>query len=76
MANYDFEYDAGKGLNSGRAWDKKYISQSSQMPLERNKMKSYTIGKSTRERELTKKGNFISMMSHVPASVRIEHPKF
>lgn len=33
MAHYDFEYDAGKGLNTGRAWDKKYISNSSKMPL-------------------------------------------
>ena len=75
MANYDFEYDAGKGLNSGRAWDKKYISQSSQMPLEKNKMKSYTIGRNSREKE-TKRGTFVSMMSQVPASVRLSHPKF
>lgn len=33
MAHYDFEYDAGKGLNSGRAWDKKYIGKCSQMPM-------------------------------------------
>ena len=33
MAHYDFEYDAGKGLNSGKAWDKKAIVKSSQMPL-------------------------------------------
>lgn len=75
MAHYDFEYDAGKGLNSGRAWDKKYIEKSSQMPLEKNKMKSYTITKSSREKE-QKRGTFISTMSQVPASIRMSHPKF
>lgn len=50
MAHYDFEYDAGKGLNSGRAWDKKYIGKSSQMPMERNKMKSFTIGRSDKQK--------------------------
>ena len=48
MASYDFEYDAGKGLNSGRAWDKKTLLRSSQMPLEKNKMKSYTMARSSR----------------------------
>ena len=75
MQNYDFEYDAGKGLNSGRAWDKKYISQSNKNPLEKNKMKSFTIGRSTKDKE-QKRGNFITMMSHVPATVRMNHPKF
>ena len=75
MAHYDFEYDAGKGLNSGRAWDKKHTSQSCQMPLEKNKMKSYTMGKNSRERE-AKRGSFVSMMSQVPAPVRLAHPKF
>lgn len=75
MAHYDFEYDAGKGLNSGRAWDKKLISQSNQMPLEKNKMKSYTLAKSTRDIE-KKRGTFISTMTNVPASFKMNHPKF
>ena len=48
MASYDFEYDAGKGLNSGLAWNKKHIAESCQRPLEKNKMKSYTMNKATR----------------------------
>ena len=43
MAHYDFEYDAGKGLNSGLVYMKKNINKSSTQPLEKNRMKSYTI---------------------------------
>lgn len=75
MAHYDFEYDAGKGYNSGRAWDKKNIISSSQMPLEKNRMKSYTIGRSSRQKE-QKRGSFASTMSFAPASVKMNHPKF
>ena len=70
LAHYDFEYDAGKGLNSGRAWEKKYLQKCSQMPLEKNKMKSYTMVKSSRQTE-GRRGTFVSMMSQVPSSVRI-----
>ena len=48
MAHYDFEYDAGKGLHSGLAYMKKNIMDSSNRPLEKNKMKSYTMAKSSR----------------------------
>ena len=48
MAHYDFEYDAGKGLNSGLAYKKKNTRSSSHQPLERNKMKSYTMANSKR----------------------------
>lgn len=75
MASYDFEYDAGKGLNSGLSYMKKNIMDSSNRPLEKNKMKSYTIGKADRTIE-QKRGNFISMMTNVPASIKINHPKF
>ncbi len=33
MAHYDFEYDAGKGLNTGLAYMKKNIIDASQRPL-------------------------------------------
>ncbi len=33
MAAYDFEYDAGKGLNSGLAYMKKNIIESGSRPL-------------------------------------------
>ena len=33
MAHYDFEYDAGKGLNSGLAYMKKNLMKSSMQPL-------------------------------------------
>lgn len=49
MAAYDFEYDAGKGLHSGLAFMKRNIAESSQRPLEKNKMKSYTITKASRD---------------------------
>jgi len=48
LAHYDFEYDAGKGLSSGRGWEKKQIEKSSSNPVEKNKMKSFTIGRSSR----------------------------
>ena len=50
MANYDFEYDAGKGLHSGLSYMKKNIMNSCKQPLEKNKMKSYTINKASREK--------------------------
>ncbi len=49
MAHYDFEYDVGKGMHSGLAYMKKNIIKSSKQPLDKNKMKSYTIGVSTRD---------------------------
>ena len=48
MANYDFEYDAGKGLHSGLSYIKKNILESTKRPLEKNKMKSYTMAVATR----------------------------
>jgi hypothetical protein len=75
MASYDFEYDAGKGLHSGLSYMKKNIIDSCNRPLEKNKMKSYTIAKADRATE-QKRGNFISTMSNVPASIKIIHPKF
>ncbi len=75
MAKYDFEYDAGKGLNSGLAYMKKNIIASYQQPLERNRMGSYTIGRATKERD-TKRGQFKNLMSQVPTAVRISMPKF
>lgn len=33
MANYDFEYDGGKGLNSGKAWLKQKIQESRKNPI-------------------------------------------
>jgi len=33
MAHYDFEYDAGKGLNSGLSYVKKNLIDSSKRPL-------------------------------------------
>lgn len=48
MAHYDFEYDAGKGMQTGLSYMKKNILNSSQQPLEKNRMKSYTIGNSSR----------------------------
>lgn len=48
MAHYDFEYDAGKGLHTGLSYMKKNIIESSQRPLEKNKMKSYTMAQSNR----------------------------
>lgn len=50
MAHYDFEYDAGKGLHTGLAYMKKNIMDSSKRPLEKNKMKSYTMAVSDREK--------------------------
>jgi hypothetical protein len=75
MAHYDFEYDAGKGLHSGLAYMKKNIINSCGRPLERNKMKSFTMGKSGRENE-QKRGTFVSMMTNIPTPVRIAHPHF
>lgn len=75
MAHYDFEYDAGKGLHTGLAYMKKNIMDSCKRPLEKNKMKSFTMAHSNREKE-QKRGTFINMMSNTPASVRINHPKF
>jgi len=49
--------------------------ESNQRPLEKNKMKSYTMVKATREKE-GKRGTFISMMSNTPASLKIAMPKF
>ena len=48
MAHYDFEYDGGKGYQSGRSYTKKNIISSMQNPIEKNKMGSYTIGRSSR----------------------------
>lgn len=50
MAHYDFEYDAGKGLHSGLAYMKSKLIPSSQRPLEKNKMKSYTMTTASREK--------------------------
>ena len=75
MASYDFEYDAGKGMHTGLAYMKKNIAESCQRPMEKNKMKSYTITRASREVE-QKRGTFISMMSNTPASVKMSHPKF
>lgn len=73
MAHYDFEYDGGKGLNSGTSWMKNRIQQSSKTPMEKNRMKSYSFGK---ENRCQKKGEFSGMMERKPAPLRIEHPKF
>ena len=54
---------------------KKNIADSHKRPLEKNKMKSYTMAVATREKE-QKRGTFISMMSNNPAPVRINVPKF
>lgn len=62
-------------MNSGLSFMKKNIVESCKRPLEKNRMKSFTVGRADREKE-QKRGNFISMMSNVPASVRIAHPKF
>lgn len=51
MANYDFEYDGGKGYHSGQAFMKKNIINSMNNPLEKNKMGSYTISKTSKDRE-------------------------
>lgn len=75
MAHYDFEYDAGKGLNSGLSYMKKNIIESMKRPLQKNKMKSYTMNKATRDAE-QKRGTFLNMMSNAPAPVRMNHPKF
>ena len=48
MASYDFEYDAGKGLHTGLAYMKKNIMESCNRPMEKNKMKSFTMGKANR----------------------------
>lgn len=73
MAHYDFEYDGGKGLHSGTAWQKSRIKEASSIPVEKNKMRSYSIGKSTRDE---KRGFFENTMSMRPAPVRIQHPRF
>lgn len=75
MASYDFEYDAGKGLNTGLAYMKKNIIESCNRPMQKNKMKSYTMAKASREKE-QKRGTFISAMSNVPSTVKLTMPKF
>jgi hypothetical protein len=50
MAHYDFEYDAGKGMHTGLAYMKKNIMDSCKRPLEKNKMKSYTMAVANREK--------------------------
>lgn len=75
MAHYDFEYDGGKGMHTGRGWNKAEIAKHSQVPIDKNKMKSFSIGRSSRDKEKLR-GTFVSMMSQVPASVRISHPRF
>jgi hypothetical protein len=57
-------------LNSGRAWEKSYIAKCSQNPLEKIKMKSFTMGRSSREKE-EKRGLFKNLMSQNPTPVRI-----
>ena len=76
MAHYDFEYDGGKGYQSGKSFMKTNIQNSAQNPLEKNKMGSFTISRSSREKEQTKRGFFMSSMTNVPQSVRIPIPKF
>jgi len=76
MAHYDFEYDGGKGYQSGQSFMKTNIVNSARNPLEKNKMGSFTIGKSSREKEQQKRGFFVNAMSQVPQSVRIAIPKF
>ena len=48
MAHYDFEYDGGKGYQSGKSFMKKNIITATQNPLEKNKMGSFTMSKTTR----------------------------
>jgi hypothetical protein len=52
------------------------IMNSAQNPLEKNKMGSFTISRSSREKEQTKRGFFMNSMTNVPQSVRIPIPKF
>lgn len=70
MAAYDFEYDAGKGLHTGLSYMKKNIAESARRPLQKNKMKSWTINKASRQGQ-KKRGTFINMMSNTPATVRM-----
>ena len=76
MAHYDFEYDGGKGYHTGTAYMKKNIISSLCNPLEKNKMSSYTIGRSSREKQTKTRGTFASNMSNTPQTVRIQMPKF
>ncbi len=45
MANYDFQHDGGKGQHSGLGWLKDRIVEHSKVALDKNKMRSYSIGK-------------------------------
>jgi hypothetical protein len=76
MAHYDFEYDGGKGYHSGRSFMKSNILNSAHNPLERNKMGSFTMTRTSREKEKTKRGVFKDSMSQIPQTVRIQIPKF
>lgn len=76
MAHYDFQYDGGKGYQSGKGFMKKNLINSSLNPLERNKMGSFTISKASKEKEATKRVVFKDMMSQQSQSVRIQIPKF
>lgn len=55
---------------------KRNIISSGQNPMEKNKMGSYTIGRTSREKEQTKRAVFKDTMSQQPQSVRIQIPKF
>lgn len=48
MNHYDFENDGGKGQHSGLGWLKGTIEQHAQVPKDKFKMKSYSIGRSQR----------------------------
>ena len=76
MAHYEFQYDGGKGYQSGKSFMKTNIKNSAQNPLEKNKMGSFTISKTSREKEQQKRGFFMSTMTQVPQSVRISMPNF
>ncbi len=76
MAHYDFEYDGGKGYQSGKSFMKKNIINSVHNPLEKNKMGSFTICRTSRQKEQTKRGVFKDMMVQAPQSIRIQIPKF
>lgn len=48
MAQYDFEYDGGKGYQSGKSFMKSNIVNSAHNPLEKNKMGSFTMTRTSR----------------------------
>lgn len=74
MAHYDFQRDGGKGHHSGLGWLKDRIVEHSNIPFDKNKMKSYSIGKT--QRGEVPRGIFKAHMEFKPLPLRIQHPKF